>query len=396
MRTSITNTDIVSNILGINISKLLRPDIEKQIEQFICSSSFHWIGTINPEIILESLHNPLFHEILNSSSLNVADGVGVLLSSYALGCPIPSRMTGADLIDIICTIADQKHMRVYLLGASIQSSTQSKKVLEKKFPNLSIIADADIDANNIQSVHNALKKMQADQPDIVFVALGAPQQEQCIQLLHSRVRGVKLAMGVGGALDMISGSKKRAPIVLRKIGMEWMWRVLLEPSRWARILKATILFPIIVILYLARMNFCYRKNVIALIYNTNQDILIVERKDTPHHWQLPQGGIEKHETLRNAFYREMSEEIGTNNLCVHLIKKNFFTYLWPKWHRLNKGYKGQKQTLIVASYQGNNDLIHLDYEELQTHRWVKKYQLVSQVHELRKKSAQQAINYLPF
>ncbi|MBT7008501.1 MAG: WecB/TagA/CpsF family glycosyltransferase [Candidatus Jacksonbacteria bacterium] len=388
-----TNLAQVANILGVNIHKKMLQDILKDIEQKICSNSFSWIATVNPEILLKAHKNKTYRKLLNTASLSVADGAGVMLAALFMGEALPARIPGVDLVYSICNIAEKNSKSVFLLGGNQINNQKSIEELHKKYPRLSLTGTAHIDHKNKQSVKTIIKQLSQKPPDVVLVALGAPHQEIVIYKHLSKTHGISLAMGIGGSLDMISGALPRAPKVLRIIGIEWLWRLLLQPTRARRIFNATIVFPLKTIAYWLRIQTMYRTNILSLILDKDKNILIAERVDSPGHWQMPQGGKDKGESLKNTFFREMQEELGSNTFSVHRIVKNFYKYTWPKWHKLNSGYKGQRQSLVIATATDPNAL-NPDKREFSQLAWVSRAEILNRVHAVRKEATKKALEHL--
>ncbi|HAZ16803.1 MAG: hypothetical protein A3H59_02670 [Candidatus Jacksonbacteria bacterium RIFCSPLOWO2_02_FULL_43_9] len=393
MYTNETDLNRVTNILGLNIHKYSKKEVISFIEQKMCSNVFSWIATINPELCLNALRNHRLQELINSASLSLCDGIGTFLAAKIIHEPIPKRICGSDILYDICSIAEKTDQSILFLGSTESTLNSLSSYLHAQYPKLTFSCDSDILKKNTISYTKAIERIHNNPPSIVCVALGAPYQEEFIAEYLSHVSSVRLAIGIGGALDMIAGKKPRAPRALQALGIEWLWRLFLEPWRIKRIIRALILFPAIFAYYLFRMHFCYRKNVLGCIMDTNKNILIIERSDTHGHWQLPQGGIERGERIYQAFLREMHEELGLNNFSVQVIVRNFFTYPWPKWHQLNRGYHGQKQSLVIATLTPQQSII-LDPSEVIRSAWVKQTELIASLHPVRKEMASQLIDYL--
>ncbi len=391
--TNETDLSRVTNILGLNIHKYTKKEVVSFIEQKMCSNNFSWIATINPELCLISLNDPQLKALINSASLSVCDGIGTFFAAKIIHEPVPEKICGSDLIHDICFHAQKYNKSILFLGSTESTLYTLSHYLKKAYPDLTFYTDARITKNNSDSYTCATERIKETSPDVVCVALGAPYQEKYIAEYLAHIPCITLAIGVGGALDMIAGKKPRAPHILQILGFEWLWRVCIEPQRINRIMNAVCVFPYTFICYSLRMRFCYRKNVIACIKNNKNDILIIERADTPGHWQLPQGGIEKGETIQAGFLREMKEEIGLNNFSVQKIVPTFFTYPWPKWHQLNRGYRGQKQSLVIATLS-DTDTILLDPVEARTYAWVSQDNLVTLLHPIRQEMGVKLISYL--
>lgn len=241
----------MKEILGIKIDDLGRKEIRQKVESFLTEDNFHQIATINPEFILEAQKNEVFKNILNSCDLNIADGFGIKLAFWRYGKSLQCRMTGADLMAEILQIANKKNLSVFLAirKDGLSSFAEIKNALQKLFPNLEI-AGKDIDIQDIKyqilNTKYPLRPVEDEASQILFCNFGAPYQEIFLNSLKNGK--IRLAMGIGGSFDYLTGKTSRAPQFLRQMGLEWFWRLILQPHRFSRIFKAVIIFPIKVIL----------------------------------------------------------------------------------------------------------------------------------------------------
>ena len=223
------------NILGIKIDNISFSDAIKTSEDALLQKKQIKIFTPNPEIILEANRNEKFKNILTSGDLLIPDGIGLVFLSG-----LKEKISGVDLMLEICRVAEKYKKSVFFLGGYNDAAKKTADILKQKFPELVVAGfseDVDVCYNFIES----------KQPDIIFVALGAPKQEFWISENIKNFPSVNIAMGVGGAFDMMSGSIKRAPKVFQEIHMEWFWRFLTEPrKRFKRIINAVLVFPMAV------------------------------------------------------------------------------------------------------------------------------------------------------
>ncbi len=251
--------------LSVKIDNLSREEILQKVD-FVLSNKnkkFYQIVTVNPEIILEGQKNVEFRKILNAKRvLNIADGFGVKLVTWWQGKSLRCRWPGVDLMQEVLKVVNKKKQRVFLIANKRGLTTWQEiaEVMKKKYPDLEIkgmnvaieknkkdlrfkIYDS---GNNV--VPRSLKSYILNhKSDVLFCALGAPQQE--ILLHNLQDTGVKLAMGVGGSFDFLTGKIRRAPWWMREIGLEWLWRLFLEPRyRWRRVWRAVVIFPLMVFL----------------------------------------------------------------------------------------------------------------------------------------------------
>lgn len=237
------------NILGVQIDNLKKLEVLEMVERFLSDGAQHYIVTPNPEMVVAAQKDEYFLGILNKAGLSVPDGFGLILASRYLRHPIPERIHGVDLMIDLCRMAEQKNCSVFLLAKKegLASSEETAAALKKFYPGLAI-SGGELEISNFQS--SALKiieEINLKKPDILFVALGAGRQEKFIAENLNKMPSVKIAMGIGGAFDFISGKIKRAPRWMRKIGLEWLWRLFMQPWRWKRILTATIKFSWLII-----------------------------------------------------------------------------------------------------------------------------------------------------
>jgi len=219
-------------ILGVRVDNLSFEEAIGKAEEFLNDGKQHYIATVNPEFIVSAQKDKRFREILNQADLAIADGVGLVWASRFLGASLKQRIAGVDLMERICQQAALKQRTVFLLGAQPGVACQAAANLKKKYPGLKI---------------GAAEESFSGGSEIIFIALGAPKQEKWISENLKKFPSVKLAMGVGGAFDFISGRIPRAPKILRKAGLEWLWRLVIQPSRIKRIFKAVVVFPWLVV-----------------------------------------------------------------------------------------------------------------------------------------------------
>jgi len=204
-----------------------------------------FIATPNPEILLEARKNEPFRKILNQTDLNIADGFGIILASWVNKTPLKERLTGTDFMQIICQHAP-KETKIFLLGAAPGIAEKTKKELEKRFANIQVVGTCS-GSPALEEENHLRQLINKSGAEILFVAFGAPKQEIWIARNLPHLTNIKIAMGVGGAFDFISGTIKRAPTWMRKLGLEWLYRLIKQPSRIGRIFNATIKFPLVFI-----------------------------------------------------------------------------------------------------------------------------------------------------
>ena len=217
------------SLLGVKLTNATEKEVLEYITKSIENSSKkYYIVTPNPEILVYANNNISFKEILNNAKLALIDGVGIILAGKVLGKNIKHRVTGTDLMESLCKEIAKKPITVGFLGGGPKVAEKSAECLQKKYPGLKVVfADQEPD--------KLLKSLKEPKllMDILFVAFGFPKQEQWIAENLDKIP-VKVAMGVGGAFDYISGNVPRSPVFIRKLGLEWLFRLIIQPWRLKR------------------------------------------------------------------------------------------------------------------------------------------------------------------
>lgn len=232
-------------ILGVRVDNLSKDEILEKIEEFLDEEKFHQIVTVNPEFILEAQKNTEFRQILHRSDLNIADGIGIKYAFLRYRSLLKARFSGADLILDILKMAENKKLGVFLAinKDGLSSFEEIKVALLKTFPNLLILGE-DIDPTKTNY------KLQTTNHELLLCNFGAPSQEMFINSQKNAT--IRIAIGVGGSFDFLTGKVKRAPLWMRKIGLEWLWRIAVQPQnklmRLRRIFNAVAIFSIKVLL----------------------------------------------------------------------------------------------------------------------------------------------------
>lgn len=229
------------DIFDVRIDNLTKDEIILKIKGYLNEPKFHQIATVNAEFILQAQKDNDFKNILNTCDLNVADTISIRYAFLRYGKWLKARIAGADLMHEILKIANEKKLSVFLAVSKngLSSYGEIKNKLLQLYPNVSF-SGADIDNQNFFSY-----QMPNAMCHILFCNFGAPRQEKFINCVKNDILGV--AMGIGGSFDYITGKIKRAPKIMRYFGLEWLWRLILQPKRWKRIWNAVIIFPIRII-----------------------------------------------------------------------------------------------------------------------------------------------------
>jgi len=224
----------VVKILGVNINRIGINDIVNKIEKMIQSDKFNSVFTPNSEIIMSAYKDKELLNIINNADLLTADGIGVVYAAKIFGKPVPQRAAGYDVSKKLMEIMAEKGYTLYLFGSAPGVARKAKENLENEYKTLKIIGlhdgyfDSEEEKNIIEGI-NSLKL------DVLFVCLGSPKQEKWIYNNRNNLN-VKVAMGLGGCLDVYAGNVKRAPEIYIKLGLEWLYRLIKEPKRLFRMM----------------------------------------------------------------------------------------------------------------------------------------------------------------
>lgn len=234
-------------ILGIKIDSTSIDLVLAKIDSLMTSEAKFYIVTPNPEIILKAQSNPDLASILNQAQLSIPDGVGLKLAKSSLNI-----IHGRKLMLEICNLAESRGYKTFFLGGSFQSNQKALKKIRKKYPDLSVDGASGpkyddeatpVTQDDISTHFDVLARINEFTPDIIFVALGAPKQEQWIKKYLPIVQA-KAAMAVGGGLDYLSEEASLPPLWMQKLELEWLWRLFTQPVRLGRIINAVIVFPL--------------------------------------------------------------------------------------------------------------------------------------------------------
>ncbi|MDF2592318.1 MAG: tagA [Clostridia bacterium] len=222
-------------IVGIEIDKLDFLEAQEKVAGFLEGDSLNMIFTPNSEILLDAVKDRELENILNDAQLVIPDGIGVVIASKFYGTPLKERVTGVDLATKILELGAQKNCKLFLLGASQESVTLAAEKIQEEFKGINIVGirNGYYLEDEEEQIIDEISESGAE---ILFVGLGAPRQEKLIYKYKDKL-GVKIALGFGGGIDTLSGTVKRAPEFYQKAGLEWLYRLIKQPSRFKRVLK---------------------------------------------------------------------------------------------------------------------------------------------------------------
>jgi len=269
------------SILGVNIDKKTKEEFVSDVANLLNGSDRHMVFTPNPEMIVRANKDIEFKNVLNLATLSLPDGIGLLFASTYLNLKtrfrkskklkviyalfqafytllsliffpnfcrkiIKERVCGSDFFWELIRICNENQKRVFFLGAAPGVSEMVRDRVMKVYPKLQIAGtyagspDKDFEKEICHIINTG-------KPDLLCIAYGAPAQEKWIYRNLKNLDKVKVAIGLGGTFDFVAGKTKRAPLIMRKLGLEWLFRLLLTPSRIYRIYNATFKFVKLVI-----------------------------------------------------------------------------------------------------------------------------------------------------
>lgn len=208
-------------VFGVRIDDISEHDVRALFSRWLFEDEQRVVVTPNPEFLLLARRDKQFREVLNSAHLALPDGVGLKIAA-----PLEHRVTGVDALEMLIALCHEHGKRLVTVGSDV----------------------ADVDAGQVRDTltPDVVAKVRAMDPDVVAVGLGQGKQEKVIAAHRAAWPTARILIGVGGAIEMRAGRQRRAPRLVRRFGLEWLWRLILEPRRLRRIVNAVIVFPILV------------------------------------------------------------------------------------------------------------------------------------------------------
>jgi len=219
-------------ILGVTVHAVSMKSAAQIVEEFIEEGVPRLVITADSSGIVLAQTDQHWRDILNSADLVTPDSNGVVWAARRRGTPLRERVSGVDLLDILCARASKKGYRVFLLGAAPGIADLAAERLQARHPGLQIIGTQHGYFSK-EEEPEIVRRIRDLRVDLLFVAMGIPRQEQFI-FDHKYEMAAKVAMGVGGSLDVWSGAVKRAPRLIRALKLEWLWRLVLNPRKWKK------------------------------------------------------------------------------------------------------------------------------------------------------------------
>ncbi len=234
----------ICKILGVPFVNITPEDAVDKVTSYLDGNGKNIVFTPNPEMVMEARKDKEFMQVLNSSAMNVPDGIGIIYGSKFTSNPISHRVAGYDLVQGVFDKMKDRGKTAYFFGGAPGVTDAAKEAMEAKYTGLKIVGTANgyFDKKREKEIIAEINQLK---PDLLLVGIGFPKQEKWIYNNIKKLN-VKCAVGVGGSFDVMSGNVKRAPEFFIKHGLEWFYRLVTQPSRFIRMLQLP-LFMLVVI-----------------------------------------------------------------------------------------------------------------------------------------------------
>ena len=220
-------------ILGVGFDNITAEQAVSEGVRLMNTPGAHYAVTPNPEIVEVCRGDPEAMEAVRNADLVLADGIGIIYGAKILGTPLKGRVTGIGFAQGLMERMAGNGKSLFLLGAKPGIAEKAAAKLQAQYPGLKIAGTHD---GYFQEDQPVIDTIRASGADVAFVCLGAPKQEKWMRE-HGEATGAHLLVGLGGCLDVFSGEVQRAPEIFQKLGLEWLHRLVKNPSRLGRMMK---------------------------------------------------------------------------------------------------------------------------------------------------------------
>lgn len=222
-------------IMGVPFDVIKMEEASDKVMRFFEDGGCHIICTPNPEIVMRAQEDSRLMDILRAADMVVPDGIGVVWASKLNKVKIKERVAGYDLCHSLFRKMAKEGRSVYFFGGAPGVAHKAAEKMTKQYPGLKIVGTRNgyFSTSDEKEIIRDIKRFS---PDLLLVGLGSPKQEKWIYE-NLRFTGAKAAIGVGGSFDVMAGNVKRAPKAFQKLGLEWFYRLLCQPSRIVRMMQ---------------------------------------------------------------------------------------------------------------------------------------------------------------
>ncbi len=218
------------NVLGIPVDCVDVGRALEAVDAMVQGDRPRTILAVNPEKIMKAQSDPVLRDTLVEAGLVIPDGIGVVYAVRLLWKEPIDRVAGADLMPEICAQASQRGYRVFLFGAAPDVNAQAVTILRQRYTGINIVGHRDGYIKEEQ-MPELIDAINASRAQLLFVALGSPRQELWMEKYLPMLPHVRVCQGVGGTFDVIAGRVYRAPKIVRRANLEWLYRLITQPKR---------------------------------------------------------------------------------------------------------------------------------------------------------------------
>ena len=237
-------------LFGIEIDNLDRDGVLVALEKLVAAGRPSLVVTPNAQHLDVLRRDAEFLEAYRGASLVIADSVPLVWASILLRRRLKARVAGADILPAFCPIAARKGYRLFFLGAGPGVASRASEILSGENPGLVICGTYSPPfgfEKNVGENEKIIELVRGSRPDVLFIGLGSPKSEKWAWKNLEKL-GVPAVLCTGATFDFVSGSKKRAPLLMQKIGLEWLFRLIQEPGRlWKRYLVGNLRFVLMIV-----------------------------------------------------------------------------------------------------------------------------------------------------
>ena len=224
---------VKTDVLGVLYDNVTMQEALERGRALLEADAPAYCVTPNAEMAYEALHDEAFRAVLNGAALVLPDGAGVVLGAKILKTPLKQKVAGIEFAQNLLPILEETGKRLFLLGSKPGVAELAAEKMLQKHPKLCVCGTMD---GYFKDDGEAVARINEARADVVFVCLGAPKQEYFMQK-HAPELNVHLMIGLGGTLDGIAGTVKRAPRWMIRLQLEWLYRLIKQPSRLGRMMR---------------------------------------------------------------------------------------------------------------------------------------------------------------
>ena len=224
-----------THVLGVPFDAVTMEQAVEKAKKMLGEEGQHFICTPNPEIVMEAQKDKELMDILHEADMVIPDGIGVVWASKYSEIRLKERVAGYDLTQNLMAELAATGETFYFFGGAPGVASTAARMMMKKYPGLKVVGvhNGYFDEKEEKKI---IQDINTNSPSILLVGLGAPKQEKWIYD-NIRLVGAKVAIGVGGSFDVMAGNVKRAPKIFQKLGLEWFYRLITQPTRWRRMMR---------------------------------------------------------------------------------------------------------------------------------------------------------------